>query len=135
MTIDKVIQLVDQQKPNGYSWEDKLHWLSKLDQMIFDEVISRHEDGPEEFSGYTEGAADETKLLVDDAYADMYVKWLFAQIDFANAEISRYNNSVSMFNALYENYARSYTRRHMPKQEAYIKGARGWRRNAASDAF
>ena len=120
MTIAEAIELCDNQKPNAYSDEDKIHWLSKLDQMIFDEIVSRHEGGKEGFAGYSEEADGEEQLLAEDAYADMYVKWLFAQIDFANAEISRYNNSMAMFNALYDGFARSYTRRHMPKQTAYI---------------
>lgn len=123
MTISQAIELCDQQKPNAYTDEDKIHWLSKLDGMIFDEVISRHEGAPEAFNGYT--AADySTELLADDAYSDMYVKWLFAQVDFANAEIARYNNSIGMFNALYASFAASYNRRHMPLQPNYVRGAR-----------
>ena len=120
MTIEQAIDICDRQKPNGYTAEDKIHWLSKLDQMIFDEIVSRHEGGPDHFDGYREDADGETQLMADDAYADMYVKWLFAQIDFANAEIARYNNSMAMFNALYDGFAKSYTRRHMPRQTAYI---------------
>ena len=94
MTISQAIELCDQQKPNAYTDEDKIHWLSKLDGMIFDEVISRHEGAPEAFNGYT--AADySTELLADDAYSDMYVKWLFAQVDFANAEIARYKDALT----------------------------------------
>lgn len=126
MTIDQAIDICDRQKPNGYTREDKVHWLCKLDQMIFDEIIDRHEDGPESFEGYSEDSDGDTELLADNAYADLYVKWLFAQIDFANAETVRYNNSVSMFNTLYESYAKSYTRKHMPKQPAFID-ARGRR--------
>lgn len=123
MTIAQAIELCDQQKPNAYTDEDKIHWLSKLDGMIYDEIISRHEGAPESFGGYT--ASDTQKeLLADDAYADMYVKWLFAQIDFTNAEISRYNNSIGMFNSLYATFAASYNRRHMPIQPNYIRGVR-----------
>lgn len=120
MTIEKAIDICDRQKPNGYTAEDKIHWLGKLDQMIFDEIIDRHEGGPEKFDGYKDDVDGETELLADDAYADLYVKWLFAQIDFANAETARYNNSMAMFNALYDSYSKSYTRRHMPKQPAFI---------------
>lgn len=129
--IHEAIDICDRQKPNGYTREDKIHWLSKLDQTIFDEVISRHEGGITEFRGYGEDTDDDTELLAEDAYADMYVKWLFAQIDFANAEMARYNNSVVMFNTLFDSYAAAYTRRHMPRQTAYIKGARGLMHAAA----
>lgn len=122
MKIHEAIEICDRQKPNGYTREDKIHWLSKLDQMLYDEVISRHEGGPERFDGYRDDTDDDTELLAADAYADMYVKWLFAQIDFANAETGRYNNSMAMYNALYEAYSAWYTRTHMPKQPAYIRG-------------
>lgn len=134
MKIFEAIEICDRQKPNGYSREDKIHWLSKLDGMIWERVISQHEGGPEKFEGYTPDTDDGTELLADDMYADMYVKWLFAQIDFANAEIPRYNNSVSMFNAIFGEYSKAYTRQHMPRQTAYIKGTRG-RANGTSDAF
>ena len=120
MKIYEAMDICDRQKPNGYTREDKIHWLSKLDMMIFEEIISRHEGGIENFDGYEADADDNTELLAGGTYADMYIKWLFAQIDFANAEISRYNNSMVMFNALYDGYARAYTRSHMPRRTAYI---------------
>ena len=134
MKIFEAIETCDRQKPNGYSREDKIHWLSKLDGMIFENIISRHEGGPETFGGYTPETDDGTELLAEDMFADMYVKWLFAQIDFANAEMQRYNNSVAMFNSLLNDYAKAYTRKHMPRQTAYIKGARG-RVNGTSVPF
>ena len=134
MKIYEAIDICDRQKPNGYSREDKIYWLSKLDEMLFENVISRHEGGIERFDGYTPETDDGTELLADDMYSDMYVKWLFAQIDFANAEMQRYNNSVQMFNTLYNEYCRAYIRKHMPKQTAYIKGARGYG-NGTADPF
>lgn len=135
MTINWAIDICDRQKPNGYTREDKIHWLGKLDQMLFDEVISRHEGAPDHFEKYTDDADGETELLADDAYADMYVKWLFAQIDFANAEIQRYNNSIAMYNALYEGWCKSYTRKHMPRQDAYIDARARRGLNATSGPF
>ena len=135
MKLEQAIDICDRQKPNAYTREDKIHWLGKLDQMLYDEVISRHEGGPEEFVPYPEDADGETELLADDAYADMYVKWLFAQIDFANAETQRYNNSMAMFNALYEGFAKSYTRRRMPRQDAYIDARVRRGQHAASGPF
>ena len=120
MTIREAIDICDRQKPNGYTQADKIHWLSQLDRTAYDEVIARHEGAPDEFKGYTEDTDEETRLLADDTHADMYVKWLFAQIDFANAEFGRYNNSMAMFNSLYDSWAKSYARSHMPKRAAYF---------------
>lgn len=135
MTILGAIEICDRQKPNGYEYADKVHWLSQIDLKIHREIISRHEGGAAAFEGYAADADGEIELLADEAYADLYVKWLMAQIDFANAEMQRYNNSAAMFNALYEEYAAWYTREHRPLRRAYIKGARGRVKHAASETF
>ena len=130
MTIGEAITLCDAQKPNGYSNADKIHWLDKLDRMIWRELFQTHElaDGePTSFSGYTVSTATTTSLLADDAYTDLYVKWLFAQIDFANAEELRYNNSMQMYNALYMEYANWFNRTHLPKQPNNVRGIRAER--------
>lgn len=124
MKIYEAIEICDRQKPNGYTREDKIHWLDQLDRRIFREIISTHEGGVEEFRGYAPDVDDDTGLLAEEAYGELYVKWLFAQIDFANAEMQRYNNSVTMFNALYKGYADAYNREHLPKQPNWIRGAR-----------
>lgn len=132
MTISKAIELCDAQKPNGYSDADKIHWLDKLDRQIFREVISTHEaeGAPESFEGYDEDTDPTTEMLADEAYSDLYVKWLFAQIDFANAETQRYENSRQMFNALYDAYTTWYNRTYIPVQPNFVKGVRadrGWK--------
>lgn len=123
MTIKKIIELVDRQKPNQYDEADKIHWLSQMDYMVYREVISTHEGGAESFDGYT--AADaEKQVLGGDEFADMYVKWLYAMIDFANQEIDRYSNSMIMFNSLYADFCNAYNRAHMPRQ-VYVSGCGG----------
>ena len=123
MTIKKIIELVDRQKPNQYDEADKIHWLSQMDYMVFREVISTHEGGAESFDGYTASDAD-TDVLGGDEFADMYVKWLYAMIDFANQEIDRYSNSMIMFNSLYADFCNAYNRAHMPRQ-VYVTGCGG----------
>ena len=123
MTIKKIIELVDRQKPNQYDEADKIHWLSQMDYMVYREVISTHEGGAESFDGYTASDAD-TDVLGGDEFADMYVKWLYAMIDFANQEIDRYSNSMIMFNSLYADFCNAYNRTHMPRQ-VYVTGCGG----------
>lgn len=123
MTIDKIIELVDRQKPNQYDYADKIHWLSQMDYMVYREVVATHEGGAESFDGYTESDAY-TEVLGGDEFADMYVKWLYAMIDFANQEIDRYSNSMIMFNSLYADFCNAYNRTHMPKQ-FYVTGCGG----------
>ena len=43
MTIIEAINRIDTLKPNTYSQETKVYWLSKLDGIIFDKIIKTHE--------------------------------------------------------------------------------------------
>ena len=120
MTIIEAINRIDTLKPNRYELSDKVRWLSTIDGVIKAEIIDTHEGGENiEFKGYRE---DElyTKLIADAPYDDIYVKWLEAQIDYANGEYGKYNNSITTFNAAFDSYSRFYNRTHMPKQKDFI---------------
>lgn len=116
MTIIEAINKIDALKPNNYSQPDKIAWLSTLDGIIKKEIIDTHE-GSEKvtFKGYDATTALDTVLLVPAPYDDVYVRWLEAQIDYANGEYGKYNNSITMYNAAYAEYAGYYNRKHMPK--------------------
>lgn len=66
------------------------------------------------FNGYTDRSLME-ELLVPAPYDDIYIKWLEAQIDYANGEYNKYNNTSAAYNNAYVAYARAYHRDHMPK--------------------
>lgn len=42
MTIQEAINQVDRMKPNAITADEKIGWLSHLDQMIWNEVFTRH---------------------------------------------------------------------------------------------
>lgn len=114
MKVIEAIQKVDALKPNNYSQEDKIKWLSTLDGMIKNEIIDTHEGADKVvFNGYDLSSL-ETELIVPAPYEDIYIKWLEAQIDYSNSEIGKYNNSMTMYNSAYSNYERYYNRTHMP---------------------
>lgn len=72
----------------------------------------------EPFKGYTDSSLM-AEMLVPAPYDDIYIKWLEAQIDYANGEYAKYNNSISMYNAAYDAYAKWYNRTHMPIQKEF----------------
>ena len=113
MTIIEAINRIDALKPNNCSQDMKVQWLSQLDGIIKEKIIDTHE-GAEEvvFNGYEDTAAE---LLIPAPYDDMYVKWLEAQIDYANGEYGKYNNSMTMYNSMYTEYEKHYNRHHLPK--------------------
>ena len=115
MTIAEVISKVDALKPNTYTTEDKVAWLSTLDTRVKRQIIDAHErNDPIYFYGYDSLLDQVTELLVPAPYDEMYLRWLEAQIDYHNGEDDRYNNAIILFNNAYEGYKKHYTRTHMP---------------------
>lgn len=115
MTIIGAITRVDTVKPNTYSQIDKVKWLSELDGIIKAEIIDTHEGGENvAFSGYTEYTDLDTKLLVPAPYDEVYIRYLEMQIDYANNEYGKYNNSMMMYNSAYTAFEKYYNRNHMP---------------------
>ncbi len=116
MTINEAINKTDALKPNNFSIEDKIGWLSTLDYTVMREMIDTHEGGEDiVFEGYTEDTDLDTELLAPAPYDEMYLRWLEAQIDYANNEFGKYNNAITMFNTAYGAYNNYYNRTHMPK--------------------
>lgn len=117
MTAGAVITLVDKTKHNLFSTEQKFKWLSDLDGMIVREVLDTHEDSPlmRPFEGYTPEKDWNAELIVPAPYDSLYRWYLESQIDLANMEITKYNNSKAMFNQAYLTFTDYYNRTHMPK--------------------
>ena len=115
MTIVEVISKVDATKPNTYSMEEKIDWLSTLDHRVKSQIIDAHEcNEPIYFYGYDGLVDQEMELLVPAPYDEMYLRWLEAMIDYHNSEDERYNQAITLFNNAYEGYKKHYTRTHMP---------------------
>lgn len=115
MTIIEMITDVDALKPNGYEQIYKIQWLSQLDGRVKQDIIDTHEGGEGVmFSGYDAETPLSTELLIPHPYDEVYRYWLEAQIDYANGEYPKYNNSMSMFNEAYSAYERYYHRNHLP---------------------
>ena len=116
MTIIEAINQIDSLKPNTYSQTDKVRWLSALDGKVKTQIIDTHEGAVDTaFNGYNEETPLDTELLIPYPYDEVYTLWLEAQIDYADNEYRRYNNSMAMFNTTYSAYARYYNRNYMPK--------------------
>ena len=115
MTIAEVISKVDALKPNTYTTEDKVGWLSNLDARVKTQIIDTHRHRePIFFYGYDPSLDMDTELIVHAPYDDMYLRWLEAMIDYHNSEDDRYNNAITLFNTAYEGFKKHYTRTHMP---------------------
>lgn len=115
MTLIEAISKIDNLKHNTYTHEDKVGWISRLDGMVRREIMDTHEGSEGGFQGYDTDSDVETVLLVPAPYDEVYLRWLEAQIDYANGEYGRFNNSLEMFQAAYQSYSNFYNRTHMPK--------------------
>jgi hypothetical protein len=116
MTIIEAINQIDALKPNAYLQSDKIRWLNTVESYIKTEIIDTHE-GSEKvtFTGYDMNTALDTELIASAPYDVLYLRWLEAQIDYANGETQRYQNSMTMYNSAYSDFERYYNRTHMPK--------------------
>ena len=124
MTIFETLAKFDALIPNDYTIAEKIGWLSELDGLIKTEIIDTHEGGEDiVFTGYDENIDQVgTVLLVPAPYEDIYMKWLEAKVNYANAEYNKYNNSVTAYNAVHSAYERYYNRNHIPisKKKRFI---------------
>lgn len=120
MTIIEAVNKIDALKPNNYTTENKVAWLSTIDGIIKKEIIDTHEGADKvTFTGYDSNTPTDTVLLVPAPYDDIYVRWLEAQIDYNNGEYGRYSNSMTMYNASYSAYERFYNRNNMPISKGF----------------
>ena len=115
MTLMGAINHLDAVKPNGYSQGEKIRWLSTLDGIVKREIIDTHEGGESiAFKGYDETTPLTEELLIPHPYDEVYIRWLEAQIDYANGEYGKYNNSITMYNTAFVAYQKYYNRIHKP---------------------
>lgn len=115
MTLMEAIDRIDNLKQNTYSYCEKVNWLSQLEFIIKRQIIDTHEGWEDvAFNGYNDRTDGKTVLLVPAPYDSMYIHWLEAQIDYANGEYKRYNNSMAMYQTAYNGYSNYYNRNNMP---------------------
>lgn len=117
MNLAKMISMCDELKPNQYDTEQKTQWISEIEAQVVDEILNMAEENEIEFEKYDYDTDAEKELLVPDAYSDVYLHYLMAKIDFANAEYGRYNNSIAMFHFSFERFGKHYIKNHVPKQK------------------
>lgn len=116
MTIIDAITRTDAQKPNGYSQPEKVRWLSTLDGIVKKEIIDTHEGGEDViFEGYGDDTPLTAELLIPAPYDEVYIRYLEMQIDYANGEYGKYNNSAAAYNTAFSDYEKYYNREHKPK--------------------
>lgn len=118
--IQKIIEQVDENKPNAFSKQTKVEWLAELDGRLATDVFLMdiletqllHYQFPDDL---------ESETLVKFPHDGMYAHWLEAKIDYANGEYDKYQNSMEMFNAAHGSFVRWFASTYEPSQ-GYGKG-------------
>ena len=120
MTILEAIARIDTLKPNGYRQSEKISWLSELDGMIMTEIMSGYENTPVSFSGYDTDTPTDTVLLVPPPYDAIYLYWLETKIHYYDAEYTKYNTAMAMYNHAWESFAAYYGRHHLKRRGRFL---------------
>ena len=111
MQLKKVLELINEHKPNKYSDKDKIRWINEIEHTVMDEVLHRYEAYKHmEFVPYTEADMDKD-VLVPDEYCDVYFFYVASKMDALRGESDRYNNATVLFNGMWDSYA-SWMMRH-----------------------
>lgn len=107
MTANQVIEKIDTLRPNAYTEEQKLGWISNLDGMVQQLVIQSNEVTTYEYPNDMD-----KELLIKAPFDNLYTLYLESMIDFYNREYGNYNNSAAMFEAQFTEYKKAYIRAH-----------------------
>lgn len=110
LTAAEVLSQVDTLLPNQYTAAEKLRWLRQAEGFVRREILCDGIELPD--------ISMETELLVPAPYDELYRYYLEAQIHYANAEMTRYNNASTAWNNAFLTYRDYHARTAMPKTKA-----------------
>lgn len=116
MKVREAVERIDSMVRNTYTREEKVFWLSNLDAQIATFVLRVTPPDP-----YRDSQDLDKELLVGPPFDIMYVHWLEAQIAYANGEIDRYNNAMSLYQQDYDSFASYNARENKPEKVTTMK--------------
>lgn len=108
MTVNELVEKFKRLKPHQMSEEDILAWITNVDQTVVIETLQKRTTSIVEMPVYTK--ADDTVLLIPSPFADAYIYYLAAMVDFWTLDMNGYNNSLYAYNTMLSNYKDYYNR-------------------------
>lgn len=122
MTVAEVLERIDRERPGESTEEEKLRWLSQVDGQWYREMVRTHEGAEETtFAPYTTDGDKSVALLIAPPYDEVYLHFLYMQIDQRLGEIDRYNNDAALYNQGMLEARQAYNREHMPLQRHSLR--------------
>ena len=122
MRIYNALEEIKNLKPSQYGDDWLIGWLSTLDGQVYEDLLARYGAPAPKLPYRAEMLGAE--LVIPAPHDRIYITYLGAQIDYANAEYERYNNGMMMFNAQLQAFYNAYTRTHIVKKNTVIKGVK-----------
>ena len=109
MKIQAVIDYLNDIKPNAFTNDTLVMWLNECEGHIQTEVLCIDVD---DVITYSYERDKNKELLVKAPHDKLYGMYLIAMTDFAYGEYSKYANTLQMYNAALEEFAKWYIRHH-----------------------
>jgi hypothetical protein len=115
---EKVIERVDEVRPNTVDIKTKKEWLKTADNMIYQTVVLRH-CGWNFMKPYQNARRDKCDppepMMIDEPWGmPVYMNYVISMIDQTNGDTARYNNDSILYNNALNDWAKEYHRTHMP---------------------
>ena len=76
MLLAELIATIDEIKPNQYTKEQKVRWLSEIEGIVVDDVLNNYEGNDIEFTSYEYENDMEKELLVPERFSDIYINYI-----------------------------------------------------------
>lgn len=106
-TLQQALTRIDAICPNAWDETAKLLWLNECESMIQTRILGT---APEQCITYDADTDRSTKLLVPAPFDRLYVYYVIAMCDYAAHETAHYTDSMMLFNAALDEYAKWYQR-------------------------
>ncbi len=106
-TLQQALTRIDTICPNAWDDAAKLLWLNECESMIQTRILGT---APEDCVTYDANTARGTALLVPAPFDRLYVYYVIAMCDYAAHETAHYADSMMLFNAALDEYAKWYQR-------------------------
>ena len=105
MTVKQCVQYVDEVKPNAFSTEAKITWVSQIEGRIASEIFLMAPAELRQFIYRTVLEDGDKELLLDPPYDDIYTAYLTAKVDSKNGEFNRLSTAAQAFNRLWDEFS------------------------------
>ena len=106
-TLQQALTRIDAICPNAWDDAAKIQWLNECEHMIQMRILDA---APEQCVTYDADTERGTVLLVPAPFDRLYVYYVIAMCDYAAHETAHYADSMMLFNAALDEYAKWYQR-------------------------